>query len=311
MNTFQIRVILKLPEIKEVILCIKSMMKQLKKLLSILEKNQFSVSVIYKHLNCYRTFKQYLAEKQLSYSHDEATKWLQINSTVWNHPRYKSARLSLYQLDDLIKNGSIFNNYVYENSSNYDRLSSWCRILLDNYLKDISLTYGDSYINQLRVTGSEFLIYISQIGGKDISAINHKNIIGYFKQSIHKTMRAKDTYTRSIRHFLEYLSNKGLISASLAYTLDRFAIPKIVFIDNLSDFQKEIFIKHATKSIEMVSAKEYYAKAMNLSHVCLDRHDYSKTMKKVFHQAWRDFYIFLEANNLSYSYELAENWCSF
>jgi integrase len=91
--------------------------------------------------------------------------------------------------------------------------------------------------------------------------------------------------------------------------LDRFAIPKIIFIDNLLDSQKEIFLKHTAKAKESVSSKEYYLKAMDIFHIHLDLHYYSKSIKKVFHQAWRDFYIFLEANNLNYSYDYAEYWC--
>lgn len=280
------------------------------KVIDHLTKNQFSMSVIYSHLYCYRTFKQYLVEKQLSYSHDEAMKWLRIISTIWKHPKYKSARLSLYQLDDLIKNGSIFNNYVYENSSNYDRLSGWCRSLLDDYLNYISSSYSEKYIKQLRMACSEFLIYISDIGGKDISALDHKNIVGYFEQSIHRTIQAKNRYNRSIRHFLKYLSDKDLISVSLSYALDRFAVPKIFFIDMLQDSQKD-FLKYTGQSFENISAKEYYSKAENIAHFILDNHNYSKSMKKVFSQAWRDLYIFLEANNLPYSYGLAENWCGF
>jgi len=279
------------------------------KVIDYLTQNQFSMSVIYNHLYCYRTFKQHLVQKQLFYSQDEATKWLQINSTDWKHPKYKSARLSLFQVDDLIRNGSISGSYVYENSSNYNRLSDWCRLLLDNYLKDISLIYSGKYIEQLRIATSEFLIYISQIGGSDISNVNHKNIVKYFEQSIHKTIQAKNTYNRRIRHFLKYLSDKGFVSESLTYTLDRFAIPKIIFIDDLTESQKEIFLKLTTKVKESVSSKEYYLKAMDIFHVYLDRYYYSKSIKKVFHQAWRDFYIFLEANNLSYSYDLAETWC--
>jgi site-specific recombinase XerD len=282
-----------------------------KKVIDHLTKTQFSMSVIYSHLNCYRTFKQYLLEKQLSYSHGEAMNWLQINSTVWKHPKYKSARLSLFQLDDLIKSGSISNNYVYENSSNYDRLPDWSRLLLNDYLGEISNLFGKAYIQQHRITCSEFLIFINSIDIKNVSDINHQNIIEYHNQSNHVTIQAKNMYNRTIRYFLTYLSKKGLVPASLAYSLDRFAIPKIIFINNLPCFQKEILIKHTVKAIESVSAKEYYLQAMDIFRVYLDRHYYSKSVKKVFHQAWRDFYIFLEANNLNYSYDLAENWCSF
>lgn len=71
------------------------------------------------------------------------------------------------------------NSYVYENSCNYDRLPEWCRLLLDDYLNNISHLFHEGYVKQRRIDCSEFLIYINSIGGKDAENINHKNLIGY------------------------------------------------------------------------------------------------------------------------------------
>ena len=72
-----------------------------------LTKNHYSQSVIYSHLNCYRSFKKHLAEKSLHYSHEEALKWLYNNRPKWHHPKFKVSRLSLFRLNDVIKNGFI------------------------------------------------------------------------------------------------------------------------------------------------------------------------------------------------------------
>jgi len=122
--------------------------------------------------------------------------------------RYKSARLSLFQIDDLIKNGCVSNSYVYENSSNYDRLPSWWRLLLNEYLNEISNLFGKAYIQQHKIACSEFLIFISSIDIKNIADINHKNIIKYHKQSNHVAIQAKKLYNRTIIYFLNYLSKK-------------------------------------------------------------------------------------------------------
>ena len=58
-------------------------------------KNHFSKSVIYNHLNCYRSFKQYLKVEQLQYSHGVALKWLNDNRPKCQHPKFKAFRLSL------------------------------------------------------------------------------------------------------------------------------------------------------------------------------------------------------------------------
>lgn len=272
-------------------------------------KNHFSKSVIYNHLNCYRSFKQYLEVEQLPYSHGVALKWLSDNRAKWQHPKFKAFRLSLFQINDIIQNGCITTNrYVYESSCNYDKLPKWCRLLLDDYLNEFSQSFSGGYVIQRRIACSKFLICLSYNGGKSIKDINHKNIIGYYNQNEHGTVQAKNLNSRSVRHFLAYLAHKELISASLPYVLKQDVIPKIILINELPATTKDCFY-NANQSSDKISTGEYFAIAKELGNTCLSRHNYSKSIKSVFCKAWRDLYIFLEANGLRYSYETAEYWC--
>lgn len=272
-------------------------------------KSHFSKSVIYNHLNCYRSFKQYLEVEQLPYSHGVALKWLNDNRAKWQHPKFKPFRLSLFQINDVIQNGCITTNkYVYESSCNYDKLPKWCRLLLDDYLNEFSQSFSEGYVSQRRIACSKFLIYLSYNGGKSIKDINHKNIIGYYNQNEHRTVQAKNLNSRSIRHFFTYLADKELISASLPYVLKQDVIPKIIIINELSATTKDCFY-NSNQSSDKIPTGEYFAIAKELGNTCLARHNYSKSIKRVFCKAWRDLYIFLEANGLSYSYETAEYWC--
>lgn len=156
-------------------------------------KNHFSTSVIYNHLNCYRSFKQYLKVEQLPYSHGVALKWLNDNRSKWLHPKFKAFRLALFQINDIIQNGCITTNrYVYESSCNYDKLLKWFRLLLDGYLDEFSQSFSEGYVSQRRIACSKFLIYLSYNGGKSIKDINLKNIIGYYNQNEHRTIQAKN-----------------------------------------------------------------------------------------------------------------------
>ena len=51
-------------------------------------KNHYSKAVIYNHLNCYRSFKQYLELKKFPYSHSMALKWLNGNRPKWKHSKF-------------------------------------------------------------------------------------------------------------------------------------------------------------------------------------------------------------------------------
>lgn len=271
-------------------------------------KNHYSKSVIYNHLNCYRSFKQYLEVEQLPYSHAVALKWMNDNRPKWQHPKFKAFRLSLFQINDMIQSGNITNRYVYESSCNYDKLPKWCRLLLDDYLNNFSQSFCEGYVSQRRIACSKFLIYVSDNGGKSIKDINHKNMILYYNQNEHRSVQAKNLNSRSIRHFLAHLADKKLISASLPYVLNQDVIPKIIIINELPTTEKACFY-NASQASDRIPNVKYYAIAKELGNTCLDRHNYSKSIKSVFCKAWRDLYIFLEANELGYSYEIAEYWC--
>ncbi|MCB2354401.1 tyrosine-type recombinase/integrase [Clostridium estertheticum] len=275
-----------------------------------LGENYFSNSVIYSHLHCYRSFKQYLVEKQLIYTHEEALKWLNLIRSSWKHSKFKMFRLSLFHLNDIIINDSIHtDSYVYENSSNYDRLPAWCRLLLDSYLNYISNSFSKGYVRQHRITCSEFLIYFSLIAAKGVRDINHKNVIEYFNQSKHRNVQSKNLYNCGIRHFLKYLSDKAFILKSLSYTLDPFVICRVIIIDELPNSEKTNYINCLNQTSIEISPDEYYSIAEELGGIYLERHNYSKTMKNLFKKAWRELYIFLEANGINYSYKIAHYWC--
>lgn len=274
-----------------------------------LTENQLSSSVIYKHSNCYCTFKDYLEEKQLHYSHEEAVKWLNNNKPKWQHSKFKAFRLSLFRLNDVMKNDFITtDSYVYENSSNYKRLPDWSRLLLDGYLNDLSESFLDSSINQYRIACSEFLIYIKNIDGKSTKDINHKNLIGYYNQNRRSTV-TKNQHNGRIRNFLYYLADKKTIPASLPYVLNPFIIPRIIIIDEPSDPDKKACFHNLDQISDKIPAIEYYSIAKELGDTYLNRHNYSKPVKSVFRQTWRELYVFLEANGLRYSNKIAEYWC--
>jgi len=274
-------------------------------------QNHFSSSVVYSHLNCYRSFKQYLEKNQLPYSHEIAMEWLNSNRPKWKHPRFKASRIALFRINDVLQNGYITGKrYAYENSCNYDKLPDWCRLLLDGYLKDTAHSFCDNYARQHRMACSEFLIYICGVGGTKPEEITHKNVIGYYNEYKHRALKTKNLYNRIIRRFLKHLADKDFIPGSLAFTLDRFSIPRIILLDERPDEKKCVDLFQQDQMSVKILPAEYYSMAKGLGDVFLERHHYSKTMKKTFRKAWRELYVFLEANGLDYSYKVAEHWCN-
>jgi hypothetical protein len=82
-------------------------------------------------------------------------------------------------------------------------------------------------------------------------------------------------------------------------------ISRLVFIETLP--AKTQASLAATTNNPSIAPVEYYGKALDLCKT-LEHHRYSKTVKCVSHKALTDFFIFLEANSLRYSKELALAW---
>lgn len=274
-------------------------------------QNQVSNSVVYSHLNCYRSFKQYLEKTQLPYSHETAIEWLDSSRSNWKHPKFKTSRIALFRINDVMQNGYITEKrYVYENSCNYDKLPDWCRLLLDGYLSDTAHSFCDNYSRQHRMACSEFLIYVWSVGVTKPDEITHKNVIDYYNKYNYRTLKTKNLYNRIIRRFLKHLADKDFIPGSLAFTLDRFSIPRIIILTERPDEKKYVDLFQQDQMSVKILPAEYYSMAKELGNVFLEKHHYSKTMKKSFRKAWRELYVFLEANNLVYSYKTAEHWCT-
>ncbi|MDZ5726193.1 hypothetical protein [Acetobacterium sp. K1/6] len=189
--------------------------------------------------------------------------------------------------------------YVYENSCNYDKLPDWCRLLLDGYLSDTAHSFCDNYSRQHRMACSEFLIYVWSVGVTKPDEITHKNVIDYYYKYNYRTLKTKNLYNRIIRRFLKHLADKDFIPGSLAFTLDRFSISRIIILDERPDEKKCVDLYQQDQMAVKILPAEYYSMAKELGDVFLEKHHYSKTMKKTFRKAWRELYVFLEANKQS------------
>ncbi len=88
-----------------------------------------------------------------------------------------------------------------------------------------------------------------------------------------------------------------------------FVIPRLFIIENLPYDEKLSWVNFLKDIKNEISVTEYYFIARELGDNYLERYNYSKSMKKVFRKAWRELFIFLEANELNYSYKVAEYWC--
>ena len=274
-----------------------------------LKSNQYSYSITRCYMRCYQLLKAYIVDNKQQYSGHLAEQWIQGIGPGMCNSTLNTYRIALKKLDLAYRNEEIGNTKEqYESHQNYQRLNPWCKNLLDTFLDEISDTCGRSYLQILRISIARFLNYLTEKGGNGPNDITHRFIAGYYRDDEHGSYISKDAYNSRVKKFLHYLSNNGKIQASMHLALDKFVLQRLIFIETLSDMEQEVFLKSSCAS--SLRAEEFREKTLKMDAV-LEQHLYSKSIKKSFRIAWRELFIFLEANAFHYSIDLALVWATY
>lgn len=287
----------------------RSYEEAVRKVMYYLSNNNYGSTSVYTHKRCYRLLQEHLALRKSAYSEELALQWLDTVSQGLCYSTFKYYRQALSRLNDAINNNEIFNSKIaYEAVQHYRNLNPYFKRLLDEYLRTLANDHGVGSLQEHKISASKFLHHCSMCGVKNISELNHYLIREYYRSSLHKTQKAKDLYNSLTRHFLSYLAGKGMVKASIPLTLDKFILQRLVFVHELPPNDKDTF--KITNQSDLMSPQEFYSSALILGNTYLKQHRYSKTMKKTFWKAWKEFFVFLETNELNYNQETALSWAS-
>ena len=273
-----------------------------------LEFNYYSYGKKMGYLRCCRLLNAYLAERNELYSRQSAEQWLQNIAPKICESRRKEYRMALMKLEEAYHQGEISSINKKSNARRQrEQLDPWCKDALDAFMEAISDGYDSSYPFTVRTSVVRFLNHISNEGISKAGEISHKIIAEYYRDDKHGDDKFKDLHNCCIRTFLCYLAERGKVQNSIPLTLDKFVLSRLVFIESLPTDIKADFA--AAANDPSASAVEYYNKALELSPF-LENHRYAKTMRSAFPKAWKDLYVFLEANSLEYSLKLALTWAN-
>lgn len=106
-----------------------------------------------------------------------------------------------------------------------------------------------------------------------------------------------------------YMAERGLIPKTIGLPLNKFAIADLVLVVELPEPERNRFLRFfstAEKDISRTKA-EYDAAVKKLADIRKNR-KYSANIRKSDSQAVRDFRVFMDANLLPYSNDLALEW---
>ena len=274
-----------------------------------LEGNNYSYSITMSHYRFFRLLRQHLVDKDELYSKPLATLYLQSITPGLCQSTLKVYQQALERLDASYHHKEIKNTKAkYETQQKYQHLKPWCRDTLDAFMREIPSEYDQTFIRTIRNAAARFLDYLASNSISTTGEITHRIVADYYRDDEHDSYKSKDVYNNCVRKFLRYLSDKGEIKASVPLTLDKFVLSHPIFIESLPPEIQADFI--CDDYSESIGADEYYRRTAEL-HSIIRQHRYSKTMSKVFRQAWKEFFIFLEANSLEYTQRRALAWATY
>lgn len=280
------------------------------KVMKYVSANQYTSSIVYTHQRCFRLLKAYLIEKNTEYAYELAMHWLEDVSSNICITTLKNYQMALSRINDVLENRKIINTKkAYESVQYYKYLGQANKELLNAFLGEISEKHKAGYIQGLRVSASRFLVYISNHDANEVSEITHKLIINYYRDDKHKNPKAKNHHNGQVRVFLRFLADRKLIKASIPLTLDKVMLNRLIFIEELPVKDQGLF--YGTGQAACMEAEEFYSLSIQLSNNCLEANFYSLTIKKTYREVWDELFVFLEANKLDYSQELALCWASY
>ena len=261
-----------------------------------------------------KDFKKYMEDAGLPYSPGLAQQWVNDSKEHWNDRKLRSFRKAMAVLADIMEHGYVTTSLrtKMERIPPYARLPDWSRTLLDNYLFTLSSTYGTQYLEHIRNACSRFFLFLETSDISQPSQITHRTVKSFFIKDIHILSKAKDRCNNKISHLLMYMADQGLIPKTVGLVPNKFVVYDLIIVAELPEPEGSRFMRFFNAAGQDVprSKAGFDAAAKKLARLRKNR-KYSTNIGKVDLQAARDFRVFMDANSLAYSNDLALEWLEF
>ena len=257
------------------------------------------------HICCYQQLEAYLASEDKLYNTQTRKEWFENVTPALNKSLFYAYRLALSKLDAAFYGDEISDSNSHKTRQNIKHLPTWCSDVLSQFAEMVLGEYERTSREKMLVSVANFLWYVSQQGVMQAGGITHWHIVEYCRSISSKARRKIEHEHLSIRKFLRYLSDRGIIRASVTMTLDPPVLSRFLMICSLPPEEQGVF-SCCSKGKE-IDADAFFSISIELD-AAIKRHNYSQTMIWAFHKTWIALYVFLEANSIGYTFETAMAW---
>ncbi len=277
-------------------------------------KLEYANSIRYTFQLASKEFKKYMEDVGLPYSPGLVLRWVNDSKEHWNDRKLKSSKKVMGVLADIMEHGCVTTSLKtkIERIPPYRKLPDWSRTLLDNYFSTLIYTCGISYLNYIRNACSHFFLFLETSGISQPSGITHGIVKSFFIKDIHILSKANDQCNNQISHLLMYMADQGLIPKTVGLVPNKFVVYDLIIVAELPESEGSRFMRFFNAFEQDISQPEagYDAAAKKLVDIHKNR-KYSTNIGKLDSQVVRDFRVFMDANSLVYSHDLALEWLEF
>jgi site-specific recombinase XerD len=214
-------------------------------------------------------------------------------------------RLYLERLADVFETGNVlFENVVHLPCTPSDKFTD----LLNEYLESISSENSRTNIGRINDSCRRFYSYMLYKGISALIDIDYDFLYCYYQEWMKRAPSSSLTDVYRVARFLDYSAGKNMCSAGFSFFLQNLSDSRVVFLEDLSDAQRDIIKKLASDGpapdIEkLVSDIRSFLTAM-------EEHGYSEENTGNARKCLTRLLVFLDMNSLGYSDQAARAWLS-
>ena len=272
------------------------------KLMEYLEAKWAKNRPYYSALETLVNLKEYLLQKEGSYSYEDAMSWYR---TIDN-PR-SGIHITIERLNDVYEYGTVQPVNAFPRSLPYCRLldEKWSS-LLDEYIRgmDDSVTVRMT----IKPRTARFLYRTQESGINDPAEISYEFLANYYEADQHSSHQADAVYTYLIGRFLMFLADKGMCTHGLGlymtYKMDGRLAPMLNFADKQSESIR------CLKEMSGKSSENIFEDIRGFL-IELETVGYGKDEILTAKDTLQRLVLFMDMCGLSYTSELSELWISY
>ena len=257
-------------------------------------------SVCHSMNSCLTELRDYLLEKGIQYSPENAMYWCNENKA-----RTRSYLITLFRLSDIFCNGSVQPANAYPRSVPYsEKLFAPWNNLLYEFMNTLEHTRSSS--NSVRNCVARFLYRIQQDGITAPSDISFEFLESYCQTDGHRSNSSYVRYIYAIGDILLFMADKGLCPYGLGW-YPYFRMHGQIF--HIQDFTKSqiAFLQKIRLESQNFSAERFAGFIPDFLQN-FRKAGYSKTPCKVAKFTLYNLLLFLEMNDLGYQKAIANVW---